>query len=136
MDAVVTQIKQQIIKLGYIVVLQTAGRSATYNPQQYGVIYSEFPAGDFRKNDFAGDRVARAVKRVEQIETDIAESGLTQPQAALRFALAHTVVRTIIAGIRSVQQTEANGAASDLPPLRRNCYRNCTSVLGCAASGI
>jgi len=26
-------------------------------------------------------------------------------------------VRAIIAGIRSVQQTEANGAASDLPPL-------------------
>ena len=41
MDAVVTQIKRQIIKLGYIVVLQTAGQSATYNPQQYGVIYDE-----------------------------------------------------------------------------------------------
>jgi len=32
MDGVVRQAKQQTITLGYIVVLQTAGRSATYNP--------------------------------------------------------------------------------------------------------
>jgi hypothetical protein len=32
MAAVVRQVKRQIVKLGYIVVLQTAGRSATYNP--------------------------------------------------------------------------------------------------------
>jgi Transposase zinc-binding domain/Putative transposase len=38
MDAVVTQIKRQIIKLGYIVVLQTAGRSATYNPHLHVIM--------------------------------------------------------------------------------------------------
>ncbi len=32
MDAVVARTKRQAIKLGYIVVLQTAGRSASYNP--------------------------------------------------------------------------------------------------------
>jgi hypothetical protein len=32
MDAVVAQAKRQPITLGYIVVLQTAGRAATYNP--------------------------------------------------------------------------------------------------------
>jgi hypothetical protein len=32
MDAVVAQAKRQAVTLGYIVVLQTAGRSATYNP--------------------------------------------------------------------------------------------------------
>lgn len=31
-DAVVAQVKRQVVQLGYIVVLQTAGRSATYNP--------------------------------------------------------------------------------------------------------
>jgi hypothetical protein len=31
-DAVVRQVKRQVVQLGYIVVLQTAGRSATYNP--------------------------------------------------------------------------------------------------------
>ncbi len=32
MDGVVRQAKRQTLTLGYIVVLQTAGRSATYNP--------------------------------------------------------------------------------------------------------
>jgi hypothetical protein len=32
MDAVVRQAKRQAVTLGYVVVLQTAGRSATYNP--------------------------------------------------------------------------------------------------------
>jgi Transposase zinc-binding domain/Putative transposase len=32
MDAVVRQAKRQVVKLGYIVVLQTAGRAASYNP--------------------------------------------------------------------------------------------------------
>ena len=59
MDAVVTQIKRQIIKLGYIVVLQTAGRSATYNPQQYGVIYDELA----RMKQRCYERVERPVCR-------------------------------------------------------------------------
>ena len=78
---------------------------------------SLFPEGDFRRSYFAGDRLARAVRRVQQIETDIAGSGLTLPQAALLFALAHPAVSTIIAGVRNVQQAEANVAASSLPPL-------------------
>jgi len=73
----------------------------------------QFPEGDFRRNYFAGDRIERAVKRVQKIEADIADSGLTMPQVALKFALAHPAVSTIIAGIRNVQQAEANVAASD-----------------------
>ena len=38
MDAVVAQVKRQVIKLGYIVVLQTAGRSATYNPHLHVIM--------------------------------------------------------------------------------------------------
>lgn len=78
---------------------------------------SQFPEGDFRRNYFAGDRLERAVTRVQKIETEIAGSGLTMPQVALQFALAHPAVSTIIAGIRNVQQAEANIAASDLPGL-------------------
>jgi aryl-alcohol dehydrogenase-like predicted oxidoreductase len=80
-------------------------------------VESEFPEGDFRRNYFAGDRLARAVKRVQEIEADIADSGLTMPQVALKFALAHPAVSTIIAGIRNVQQAEANVRASNLPDL-------------------
>jgi len=78
---------------------------------------SSFPEGDFRNNYFAGDRLTRAVKRVEQIHTETADSGLTMPELALRFVLDHPAVSTIIAGIRNVQQAEANIAATNLAPL-------------------
>jgi len=38
MDALVAQLKRQAVKLGYIVVLQTAGRSATYNPHLHVIL--------------------------------------------------------------------------------------------------
>jgi hypothetical protein len=38
MDAVVAHTKRQVVKLGYIVVLQTAGRSAGYNPHLHVIM--------------------------------------------------------------------------------------------------
>jgi hypothetical protein len=38
MDALVARTKRQAIKLGYIVVLQTAGRSASYNPHLHVIV--------------------------------------------------------------------------------------------------
>jgi hypothetical protein len=38
MDALVAQLKRQTVKLGYIVVLQTAGRSASYNPHLHVIM--------------------------------------------------------------------------------------------------
>ncbi len=76
-----------------------------------------FPENDFRRNYFAGDRLARTLERVERVRTSLADSGLTLPQAALTFALAHPAVSTVIPGIRSVAQAEANCAASALAPL-------------------
>lgn len=38
LDAVVRQVKRHSVKLGYIVVLQTAGRSATYNPHLHVIM--------------------------------------------------------------------------------------------------
>src|SRR5919199_589509 len=37
-DEVVTQVKRQVVQLGYIVVLQTAGRSARYNPHLHVIM--------------------------------------------------------------------------------------------------
>jgi aryl-alcohol dehydrogenase-like predicted oxidoreductase len=76
-----------------------------------------FGEDDFRRNYFAGDRLARAVARVDKIKADLEGTGLTMPQAALGFALAHPAVSTVIPGIRSVAQAEANAAAADLEPL-------------------
>jgi len=78
---------------------------------------SAFAEGDFRRRYFAGDRLERAVARAEKVRAELAGSDLTLPQAALQFALAHPAVSTVIPGIRSVTQAEANCAVSDLPPM-------------------
>jgi aryl-alcohol dehydrogenase-like predicted oxidoreductase len=76
-----------------------------------------FAPDDFRNTYFAGDRLGRAVRRAEKLKEDIADTGLTLAQVALKFALMHPAVSTVIPGIRSVAQAEANLGASDLPPL-------------------
>ena len=78
---------------------------------------TRFGSGDFRGTYFAGDRLERAVKRAEAIRSDLASSGLTMAQAALKFVLAHPAVSTVIPGIRNVAQAEVNCAVSDLPDL-------------------
>ncbi|MFQ3586882.1 MAG: aldo/keto reductase [Fimbriimonadaceae bacterium] len=77
----------------------------------------EFPEGDFRRNYFAGDRLGRAVDRVERLKEAIAPWGRPLPEVALRFALDHPAVSTVLTGIRSVAQAEANAAVSDTKPL-------------------
>ena len=78
---------------------------------------TKFAPDDFRSQYFAGDRLPRAIARAEEIRRDLAGSGFTMPQAAIKFALAHPAVSTVIAGIRNVAQAEANCAVSDLPDL-------------------
>ncbi len=76
-----------------------------------------FPEGDFRRNYFAGDRLERAVKRVETIKQTIAAWQLTLPQVALKFVLSHPAVSTVIPGIRSAAQAVLNAAVPELPDL-------------------
>jgi aryl-alcohol dehydrogenase-like predicted oxidoreductase len=78
---------------------------------------SKFPDGDFRNNYFDGDRLTRAVKRVDKIKQEIKNSGLSMPEVALKFGLMHPAVSTVIAGIRNATQTEMNVSVSDLPDL-------------------
>jgi aryl-alcohol dehydrogenase-like predicted oxidoreductase len=78
---------------------------------------TKFPEDDFRSRYFAGDRLARTVARVEALRPDLAGTGFTLAQAALKFVLAHPAVSTVIPGIRTVAQAEANCAVSDLPDL-------------------
>jgi len=80
-----------------------------------------FPDDDFRGRYFAGDRLDRAIDRVDQIRTDVAEAGLsdqyTPADVALKFALAHPAMSTVIPGIRSPRQAELNTAVSEKPDL-------------------
>jgi aryl-alcohol dehydrogenase-like predicted oxidoreductase len=78
---------------------------------------TRFPDGDFRQNYFAGDRLERAVARTGRVKATIEGSGVSLPQAAIQFALAHPAVGTVIPGMRSPAQAEANCAVSGLPPM-------------------
>ncbi len=76
-----------------------------------------FPRDDFRRRYFAGDRLERAVARVDAIKKEIAGMDLTMPQLALKYPLMHPAVSTVIPGIRNVYQAEANTAVSDMADL-------------------
>jgi aryl-alcohol dehydrogenase-like predicted oxidoreductase len=76
-----------------------------------------FPADDFRSRYFAGDRLARAVARVEAIKDEIRDYNLDMPQFALKFVLAHPAVSTVIPGMRNARNAETNVAASELDDL-------------------
>lgn len=76
-----------------------------------------FPEDDFRRHYFAGDRLHRTVRRAELIREDLRGTGLTLPQAALKFTLAHPAVSTVIPGMRNAVQAALNCAVSDGPDL-------------------
>jgi aryl-alcohol dehydrogenase-like predicted oxidoreductase len=76
-----------------------------------------FADDDFRSRYFEGDRLARTVGRVEQIRADVDGSGFTLAEAALKFALLPEAVSTVIPGIRTVAQAEANAGVSTRPDL-------------------
>jgi len=76
-----------------------------------------FGTDDFRSNYFAGDRLERGVLRTEKIKKEFKDSGYSMPELALKFALTHEAVSTVIPGIRNKLQAIMNTAVSDLPDL-------------------
>jgi aryl-alcohol dehydrogenase-like predicted oxidoreductase len=78
---------------------------------------TKFAPDDFRANYFAGDRLGRAIAHAAEIQRDLVGTGYTMPQAALKWVLAHPAVSTVIPGIRSVAQADANCGTSDLPAM-------------------
>lgn len=80
---------------------------------------STFAPGDFRERYFRGSRKAEVVEHIAAIEGDLKgfESEGTLPQIALRFCLSNHAVSTVIPGMRSIRNVEANCAVSDAGPL-------------------
>lgn len=74
---------------------------------------TEFPKDDFRNGYFKGDRKQEVWTRVQQIAADLKIPLDRLPETALRFTLAHPAVSTVIPGMRSVKNAEANCAAGD-----------------------
>lgn len=78
---------------------------------------TKFPEGDFRNNYFAGDRLGRAVERVEKIRATVGDREPDLATTALKFALKHPAVSTVIPGMRNADQAARNCAMSDQPPM-------------------
>jgi aryl-alcohol dehydrogenase-like predicted oxidoreductase len=81
---------------------------------------TKFAADDFRAKYFEGDRLVRAIAHADEIKKDLAGTGYTLPQAALKWVLAHPAVSVVIPGIRNVAQADANCGVSDLPAMPAN----------------
>ncbi len=77
----------------------------------------QFTADDFRGSYFAGDRLSRTVDRVAAVKSDLDEFGLaddyTLTDVAIKFALSHPAVSTVIVGMRNTNHVKANTAVSD-----------------------
>jgi aryl-alcohol dehydrogenase-like predicted oxidoreductase len=78
---------------------------------------STFPRGDFRNRYFAGDRRRQVVEHVNALRRDLGAAGGDLPETALRFCLSHPAVSTVIPGMRSIRNVEANCGVSDKGPL-------------------
>jgi len=78
---------------------------------------STFENGDFRARYFRGDRKRQVVDHVEALRKDLVGIDGSLPEIALRFCLSNLAVSTVIPGMRTVGNVEANVAASDAGPL-------------------
>lgn len=74
---------------------------------------TQFMPGEFRNHYFAGDRLARTVKRVEKIKAAIGSAEPDLATAALKFALKPAAVSVVIPGMRNERQAELNCRVSD-----------------------
>jgi aryl-alcohol dehydrogenase-like predicted oxidoreductase len=78
---------------------------------------TEFPKGDWRNRYFGGDRREQVRDHVQAIAKDLGVPVERLPEIALRFCLSHPAVSTVIPGMRSVRNVDANVKAVELGPL-------------------
>ena len=72
-----------------------------------------FPADDHRSRRFTPEVTRETVGRVERLRPVAEELGCPLPALALKYALSNPTVHTVIPGMKSPAQVEANSAASD-----------------------
>ncbi len=71
-----------------------------------------FPEGDWRKGYFNAENLRRTMDRVDRLREDLPR-GMSLPEMAIRFILAHPAVSTIIVGMRKPEHVRGNLALSD-----------------------
>jgi aryl-alcohol dehydrogenase-like predicted oxidoreductase len=74
---------------------------------------TRFAPGDFRVGYFRGDRKKQVREHVESLLRDLGVDAARLPEIALRFCLSHPAVSTVIPGMRSLRNAEANCAVPD-----------------------
>ena len=96
-------------KIGVIVrvPLDEGGLTGKITPE------TKFPEGDFRNRYFGGDRKKELARRGEPLLRIAARESMPLPELALRFCLHHPAVTTVIPGMRTVANVEANCRVSD-----------------------
>jgi len=78
---------------------------------------TKFEPNEFRDLYFRGDRKKQVAERVSLLQKDLGPNEGPLPEVALRFCLSHPAVSTVIPGMRTRRNVEANCAASDKGPL-------------------
>lgn len=68
---------------------------------------SSFPAGDFRRIYFGPENLGPTVARVEALRANLPAGGALA-ETALRFAISHPAVHTVIPGMRRLAHVRAN----------------------------
>jgi len=77
---------------------------------------SHWPADDWRSSYFVPANLAASVEHAEALRP-LVPDGMTMAELALRFILSNPDVSTVIPGMRSTRNVEANLAAADAGPL-------------------
>ena len=79
---------------------------------------TKFAPGEFRAQYFRGDRKKQVVEHVNALQRDLdGVAGGPLAEIALRFAISHPAVSTVIPGMRRVRNAEANMRVSEKGPL-------------------
>lgn len=74
---------------------------------------TKFSEGDFRSEYFAGDRLTELVERTDKLKKLLGEEALTLPELTLRFILSWNEIASVIPGMRSIKNMDANMSVSD-----------------------
>lgn len=75
-----------------------------------------FPEGDWRNRYFNPENLRATMDRVDALRAAL-PAGTSLPETALRFAMTHPAVSTVIVGMRSPEHVRANVQAMELGPL-------------------
>ncbi len=83
---------------------------------------STWPEGDWRNSYFVPENLNASVDRAEALRP-LVPAGMTMAEMALRFTLSESTVGTVIPGMRSIRNVDANMNASEAGPLSADLLR-------------